>query len=124
MKRTMILTIAIVALIATAVADTAQAGEGSLLGYYARFRAKRQAWNGDYYSAAWGMPVALVVPPTAERQVDWGWGVGNTRVTPIYHQFHRNYPGPGEYSRSMYSPTPAWPSDTRQFGVYYVRGPW
>lgn len=80
-------------------------------------------WHGNYYEAAWGTPVALVVPPTAEYQTKWGWGVGNTRVVPIYHQFGRDYPGqfvPGV----GFLPTPHWPSDTDQFGVYYVRGPW
>ena len=81
-------------------------------------------WHGQYYSLSWGMPVALVVPPTAENQTKWGWGVGNTRVVSIDHQFSRNYPGPGHYQRSAFRPTPAWPSNTDQFGVYYVRGPW
>lgn len=83
-----------------------------------------QSWNGGYYHTAWGMPVAVVVPPTAELQTNWGWGVGNTRVTPICPQFQRNYPGPGYYNRRQFSPTPPWPSDTTQFGAYYVRGPW
>jgi len=81
-------------------------------------------WHGGYYHTAWGMPVALVVPPTASHQTHWGWGVGNTRITPICHQFQRNYPGPVQYDRGAFRPTPAWPSDTDQFGVYYVRGPW
>jgi len=83
-----------------------------------------QPWHGAYYHTAWGMPVAVVVPPTAELQTHWGWGVGNTRVTPICPQFERNWPGPGTYTRSQFRPTPPWPSDTDQFGAYYVRGPW
>jgi hypothetical protein len=82
------------------------------------------SWNGGYYHAAWGMPVAMVVPPTAELQTNWGWGVGNTRVTPICPQFNRNYPGPYQYRGNQFRPTPPWPSDTNQFGAYYVRGPW
>lgn len=82
------------------------------------------SWNGDYYHVAWGMPVALVVPPTASLQTHWGWGVANTRVTGIYPQFDHNYPGPGGYQRGAFAPTPIPPSDTDQFGVYYVRGPW
>ncbi len=124
MKRSLILAVAILALIAMGFSDVADAGEGSLLGWIAKRRAARTSWNAGYYSGAWGMPLALAVPPTAERQVNWGWGVGNTRVTPIYHQFRRNYPGAGQYYRGMYRPTPSWPSDTLQFGVYYVRGPW
>ena len=68
--------------------------------------------------------MALVVPPTAELQSHWGWGVGSTGVTRIYHQFQRDYPGPGFYNPKMFKPTPPWPSHTNQFGVYYVRGPW
>ena len=76
-----------------------------------------------YYDPAWGQPLALVVPPTAEMQTQYGWGVGATRVTPIYHQFHRAYSGP-DVGQGGFLPTPMWPSDTLQFGVYYVRGPW
>ena len=86
--------------------------------------AQNYTWHGHYRHTAWGTPVALVVPPTASLQTNWGWGVGNTRITPICHQFERNYPGPGQYDAKAFRPTPAWPSDTDQFGVYYVRGPW
>ncbi len=81
------------------------------------------AWHGDYYNTTWGVPVVQLVPPTAAHQTNWGWGVGNTRITPIYSQFERNYPGPFE-PQTGFLPTPPWPSDTLQFGVYYVRGPW
>jgi hypothetical protein len=89
-----------------------------------RCRRNVQPWHGGYYNVVWGAPVALVVPPTAESQTHWGWGVGNTRVTPICPQFGRNWPGPGTYDPRAFRPTPPWPSDTDQFGVYYVRGPW
>lgn len=80
-------------------------------------------WAGGYSHTMWGQPVALVVPPTAELQTHWNWGVAQTRVTPIWPQFARAYPGP--YSGSAgFLPTPRWPSSTDQFGVYYVRGPW
>ncbi|HBO43815.1 MAG TPA: hypothetical protein DD670_07770 [Planctomycetaceae bacterium] len=124
MKRFSIFSVAVLLLIAVGAADLATAGEGSLLGYRAKRKAQMLPWNAGYYSASWGMPLALVVPPTAERQVNWGWGVGNTRVTPIYHQYRRDYAGPGQYQRGMFRPTPAWPSDTLQFGTYYARGPW
>ncbi len=78
---------------------------------------------GAYYHVAWGWPVALVVPPTAEYQTHWGWGVGNTRVTPIWAQFQPTYLAPAAGGQ-RFLPTPPWPSDTDQFGVYYVRGPW
>ena len=82
-------------------------------------------WHCNYYHTQWGSPVALVIPPTAERQYSMGWGVGNTRLTRNYHQFGRPYPGqyPGEVGQ-RFQATPNWPSDTSQFGAYYVRGPW
>jgi hypothetical protein len=47
-------------------------------------------------------------------------------VAPIYHQFRRPYPGPGAVGGSGggFLPTPNQPSDTVQFGVNAVRGPW
>ena len=72
----------------------------------------------------------IPVPPTARMQTRWGWGVCQSTMSPIYHQFERPYPGgmtaqggvmPGVMPLR---PTPRWPSHTDQFGVYYVRGPW
>jgi hypothetical protein len=80
-------------------------------------------WVGGYSHTMWGQPVALVVPPTAELQTHWNWGVAQTRVNPIWPQFARAYPGPYAGGRG-FLPTPRWPSSTDQFGVYYVRGPW
>ena len=91
---------------------------------YAAWRASQTNWHGNYYDVAWGTPVALVVPPTAGYQTKWSWGVGNTEVVPIYHQFGRSYPGAGAAGGAAFLPTPAWPNSTDQFGVYYVRGPW
>jgi len=82
------------------------------------------SWNGAYYDVTYGAPVALVIPPTAELQTHYGWGVGNTRITPNCPQFNRIYPGAGVYDRRAFLSTPPWPSSTDQFGVYYVRGPW
>jgi hypothetical protein len=92
-----------------------------------RMAATRQgwtSWHGDYYHVAWGTPVALVVPPNAEMQTNYHWGVGGTRITPIWHQFRPGFPGPNGGEAVIFRPTPQWPSDTNQFGVYYVRGPW
>ena len=119
MKRLSLLILPVLALAVVVLADSASAGR----------RARRAAeptgpWHGNYYHTAWGMPVALVVPPTATLQTDWGWGVGNTRITKIRHQFDRDWPGPGYYDRGLFKPTPRWPSHTDQFGVYPVRGPW
>ena len=94
-------------------------------------RAMTQSWHAGYSHTGWGAPVALIVPPTARMQTRMGWGVSQSTVTPIYHQFERPYPSavtadgtamPGPCS-PLY-PTPRWPSHTDQFGVYYVRSPW
>jgi len=123
MKRLIFLTL-LASMAVIAWADTASAFERILIrGRAAPRLAQGYSWHGGYYDAAWGMPVAVVVPPTAEYQTNWGWGVGNTRVTPIYHQFERNYPGAPVGGRG-FRPTPPWPSDTTQFGDYYIRGPW
>jgi hypothetical protein len=91
--------------------------------HVAHLRAPYLSWYAPYYHVAFGQPVALVVPPTAEVHTDWGWGVGGTQIRPTWHQFARPYPGP-MFGGGYQLPTPAWPSDTRQFGVYYIRGPW
>ncbi len=124
MKRFIHFTLLAASIAVLGLADTASAFERTLMGSIANRRAQATPWHGAYYNSSWGAPVALVVPPTAEYQTNWGWGVGATRVTPIYHQFTPGYPGavvPGAYG---FRPTPAWPSDTTQFGIYYVRGPW
>ena len=81
-------------------------------------------WDGGYYDVMWGEPVALVVPPTAELQTHYNWGVAQTSVTPIWHQYHRAYPGPYVAGGRGFLPAPVWPHSTDQLGVYYVRGPW
>lgn len=116
--------IILVLLMAIAVFAVAPAKAGAPFGNrMARNRAQMVPWHGNYYHTMWGQPVALVVPPTSGTQTHYSWGVANTDVTPIYHQFSRSYPGPygGGYG---FRPTPRWPSHTMQFGVYYVRGPW
>ncbi len=86
-------------------------------------RAEWYNWNRNYANTEYGQPVALVVPPTANMQTNWGWGVASSRISRIDHQFQRNYPGDGQFG-GPFCTTPLWPSDTTQFGVYYVRGPW
>ncbi|MGE3408778.1 MAG: hypothetical protein AB7I37_18310 [Pirellulales bacterium] len=87
-------------------------------------------WHAGYYETAWGRPMPLVVPPTATHQTDYGWGIGNTRVTRIWPQYggpQAGYPydpAAGVGSAEQWRPTPYWPSDTSQFGIYYIRGPW
>jgi hypothetical protein len=124
MKRVLILTVAVATLIAWGWTNQAMAGFGMFKNRAAMSQSQTYPWHGDYYDTAWGMPVAVVVPPTAESQTHWGWGVGATRVTPIQHQFQRGWPGPGQYNRAWFRPTPHWPSNTDQLGDYYIRGPW
>ncbi len=92
--------------------------------YFLRSRGK--SWHSTWYDPAEGRPIALVVPPTAEFMTQYSWGVPSSRVAPIYHQFRRPYPGAGAVSGSGggFLPTPNQPSDTVQFGVNAVRGPW
>jgi hypothetical protein len=89
-------------------------------------RSQGKSWHSAWYDPAEGRPIALVVPPTAEFQTQYSWGVPSSRVAPIYHQFRRPYPGPGAVAGGAggFLPTPRWPSDTVQFGVNAVRGPW
>jgi hypothetical protein len=81
-------------------------------------------WHGQYYNTAYGAPLGLVVPPTAQMQTKMGWGVSQSEMVPIYHQFFRAYPGERFGPTAPFQATPAWPSHTDQFGVYYIRGPW
>ena len=112
----------LVVLIILAAAHMAFALHGGAGG--AQYCSNCYRWHGNYYSSAWGRPVALVVPPTADYATHWGWGVGNTRITPICAQFQPNCPGVEGYNGQGLRPTLPWPSHTDQFGVYYVRGPW
>jgi hypothetical protein len=86
-------------------------------------RAQYYNWNRNYAYTDYGQCTSLVVPPTAQLQTNWGWGVASSRISRIDHQFQRNYPGNATFG-SPFRPTPVWPSDTNEFGVYYVRGPW
>ncbi len=124
MKRFFILAAAAAVLIGWGWINDAVAGRGNVKNRVAYRQSQTYPWHGNNYDVAWGTPVAVVVPPTAESQTHWGWGVGATRVTPIQHQYQRNYPGPSPYNRSWFQPTPRWPSSTDQFGDYYIRGPW
>jgi hypothetical protein len=97
--------------------------------WIAQQRAATSSWHAGYYHTQWGAPVALMVPPTVRAHTRWSWGVAQSTVMPLYHQFERPYPGPamgaqyGDPSNPL-RPTPPWPSHTDQFGVYYIRGPW
>lgn len=102
----------------------ASAFELTPMGHVADRKAMYYPWHGDYYYLQWGTPVALVVPPTAELHTEYGWGVTNRRILATWHRYQRPYPGGMGAGGGAFYGTPKWPSDTTQFGVYYVRGPW
>ena len=86
-------------------------------------RAQKYNWHGNYAHSAYGRPVALVVPPTAQLQTDWSWGAPSAHFSRIDHQFGRDDLGAGVQG-GRFRRTPRWPTSTHQFGAYYVRGPW
>ena len=84
----------------------------------------RTQWNTNFYDPAWGMPEALVVPPTAKRQSNYAWGAGGSCVNRAGAQYRAEASGPeSAYNQRNYLPAPPQPSDTQQLGVNYVRGP-
>ncbi len=104
-------------------ARPAQSFDETLDGHNARWRAGLRPWHGRYANVQYSAPVAQVVPPTAEWQTDYGWGSVSSRMTRIDHQFQRPWPN-GRWTPYGFMPTPGYPSDTPQFGYYYIRGPW
>jgi hypothetical protein len=125
MKKLLLLGICTAALVATTFATPSEAVGNDWSNRKAQWFAMQYPWHAQYAHWRYGQPVALVVPPTANAQTSWSWGVGSARMTPLYHQYGRPYPGDGG-GRDMcpFYPTPHWPSSTDQFGVYYIRGPW
>ena len=125
-----IYTLAVVVVLCIAGNQTAQAGPPGYWGEsyadgWMYQHATDRAWHAPYAHTAFGRPVALVVPPTANLQTHYSWGVTGAHMSPTYHQFGRNYPGPGMGGRAAgIRPTPYYPGSTDQFGVYYVRAPW
>ena len=104
-------------------ATDAEAGRRRNARVAKRFAATRP-WHGNHAHISYGAPVALVVPPTASAHREMGWGVSQSEMTPIVHQFGRANPGPYGGGGQGFQTLPRWPSHTHQFGVYYVRGPW
>ncbi len=86
-------------------------------------QANNYSWHGGYNSWRFGQPTALVVPPTASYQSSYAWGVGQTRSTPIHHQFGRGAGSSGGVGGG-YQNTPYWPRSTNHFGYYPVRASW
>jgi hypothetical protein len=89
-----------------------------------RYYAAQRPWHGPYAYTQYGTATALVVPPNAKMHTSYAWGVSQSEMVPLYHQFYRDYPGPAAGGGAGFLPTPHWPSHTDQFGVYPVRGPW
>ena len=56
-------------------------------------RGQRAAWNTNYYDPAWGMPEAVVVPPTVRWQSNYAWGVGGSRVNRVGADIRPKSPG-------------------------------
>lgn len=81
------------------------------------------SWHGGYNSWRFGQPTAVVVPPTASYQSTYAWGVGQTRSTPIHHQFGRGAGSSGGVGGGFQN-TPYWPYSTNNFGYYPVRASW
>ena len=84
---------------------------------------KCSPWNGPYYSPEWGAPAAVLVPPTVWTASSLGSTVGGSHTSWVTPQFNRDYPAGSSY-QGTFQPAPVWPSDTRQMGYYYIRGPW
>lgn len=122
MKKSLIILLS-AATIAIGIHQTVQAG-WPVTGRKAACVGQSLPWHNKYAHQAYGEPVALVVPPTAEYQTHYGWGVAATRNTPIFHQYGAQYPGAGGFGGYNFRHPPYWPSDTNDLGVYYIRGPW
>ena len=128
MRASSIIRLALLVAVSLAAALPACGGEfffrRSGTGSGAGFGSGSGSWNNSYYDPAWGMPLAVVVPPNARFQTDYSWGAGGTRISRIGARYQPEYPGPeSSYRQSDYMPAPPQPSDTRQFGDNYVRAP-
>ena len=87
-------------------------------------QAQNYSWHGGYNTWRFGQPTAVVVPPTASYQSSYAWGVGQTRSTPIHHQFGRGAGSSGGVGGGGFQNTPYWPRSTNDFGYYPVRASW
>lgn len=80
-------------------------------------------WHGGYAQPMYARPLAIVVPNVSNYQTHWAWGVSMTQMTPINPQYSAPMPAYDYTSDHHYKMRPYWPTDTRQFGVYMIRGP-
>ena len=120
---------------ATAAAPPAaevRAAHPALRPHFKFGRIERQATNKAWAALAQcllprGLRRTLRPGRSAYRRVSKQLRLGRRRharladlppVRPAVPRRRRGRPGTG------FMPTPYWPSDTQQFGVYYIRGPW
>ena len=107
-----------------ALESEAEAGRRNrIMQSWERQQASQTPWNGAYGHQTTGAPIALIVPPTARTMRVFNWGVSGNTISPIHHQYSLN-PTTNNAGRGPFMKTPMYPSSTRQFGVYYIRGPW
>jgi len=118
------LTVSVALAIALVALQSGANAHGRRADRVAARHARGMSWHADYYNTVRGVPISLVVPPTAHMQTNWGWGVSQDTVTPIYHQFRRPYPGEIQVGGFQRNSTPRQPSHSSQFGVYYIRAPY
>ena len=125
MNQKFVLAAGLVAALTTGWSGSAEAGDPYAATHlWNQNFANQQPWHGSYYHIQYRQPLALVVPPTAHMRQSLSWGVSQNKMYPIHHQFGRSATSPGALAPGSFRATPAWPSHTDQFGVYYVRGPW
>ena len=82
-----------------------------------------EARLGDEISMV-GADHTVVVPPNVNMMRSQGWGVCGSQMMPLYSQYGTAYPGAVAGSPVRFLTRPAAPSNTQQFGYYYIRGPW
>jgi len=122
-----ILGLAVIAVALLLQADLVQAQEGParrIRRVFAPGQYTVTTWHGHYYNPVYGMPIAIVVPPNANTMRSQGWGVASSQMMPLRSQYGTAYPGTVTRSLTRFHSRAAFPSNTRQFGYYYVRGPW
>lgn len=95
-----------------------------VLRYWQRNHEATTPWHGQYYSPSFGVPRAMVIPPTANATRSLGWGVSSSQMRTIVHQYQAGQEDWGTTAAGQFHPTPANPQNTRQFGIYYIRGSW
>jgi hypothetical protein len=113
------------AIVVVSVMEAVQAGGHHATEKRYFLRGRNKSWHSGWYNPAAGRPVPLVVPPTSEFVSEYSWGVPSSRVMPLYPQYRKPFPGPGYVpGERRLMPTPDQPSDTVQFGIHAIRGPW